>query len=336
MVVPLMRALVFDGPADDTSRTRVAELPLPEVRPDQVLIEVTRAGVNFKDVMVRRGDPGYAPHWPMVPGLEAAGWVHKIGSKVRGLGTGDRVVGLTNSGGLAEFAVANAALVVPVPDEVPLAAACVVPGALTTAELLVHDVARIRSGDIVVVHSAAGAVGAAVAAFARAIGGVRLIGVVGAPGRVPAARTHGYEAVFVRSEGLGNEVRGHLDGRGADVVLDPQGTRWLEDDVAMLTSAGRIVLFGNAGGDALGQLQIPVLYGANASVGGFSLAAMSAHDPERVRAAMSRVLDRLAAGGGGAIDFIVVNGLDMAAQAQQRLAEGTGEGKYVVYIGRDD
>jgi len=330
-----MRALVFDGPADDTSRSRVAELPVPEVRSDQVLIEVTRAGVNFKDVMVRRGDPGYAPQWPMTPGLEVAGRVHQVGENVQGLGPGDRVVGLTNAGGLAEYAVAAAALVVPVPDEVPLAAACVIPGALATAELLVHDVARIRSGDIIVVHSAAGAVGAAVAASARMIGDVRLIGVVGAPGRVPAALAHGYEAVFVRSEELANDVRSHLDGRAADVVLDPQGTRWLEDDLAMLASAGRIVLFGNAGGDDLGQLQIPVLYGANSSVGGFSLAAMSAHDPERVRAAMSRVLDRMAAGS-DAGDYIVVDGLDMAVQAQQRLADGTGEGKYVVHVRLDE
>lgn len=71
------------------------------------------------------------------------------------------------------------------------------------------------------------------------------------PGRSGPAR------ISLRSEGLANEVRGHLDGRGADVVLDPQGTRWLEDDVAMLASAGRIVFFGNAGGAALGQLEVP-------------------------------------------------------------------------------
>src|SRR6516165_2525061 len=124
----MMRALVFEGPADDTSRTRVAQLPVPECGPDQVLVEVVWAGVNFKDVMVRRGDPGYAPYWPVVPGLEASGRVRAI-----------------------------------VPDDVSLAAACAVPGALTTAELLLHDVARIRADDVIVVHSAAGAVGSAIA-----------------------------------------------------------------------------------------------------------------------------------------------------------------------------
>jgi NADPH2:quinone reductase len=236
---------------------------------------------------------------------------------------------------LAEYAVADAGLVVPVPDGVSLGAACVVPGALTTAELLLYDLARISSGDVIIVHSAAGAVGAGVAAFARRTPGIRLIGVVGASERIPAAQAHGYEAVFIRSDGLAEEVCEYLGGRGGDVVLDPQGTRWLDVDLAMLASTGRIVLFGNASGVGRGQLPVGTLYGANASVAGFSLAAMSAHDPERVRAAMSRVLDRIAAD--AAIgDHIVVKGLEMAADAQQRLASGTGEGKYVVHVRPDE
>jgi NADPH2:quinone reductase len=132
----LMRALVFEGPADDTSRTRVAQLPVPECGPDRVLVEVAWAGVNFKDVMVRRGDPGYAPSWPLVPGLEAAGRVRATGANVRGLHVGERVVALTNAGGLAEFVVVDAVNVVPVPPEVSLSAACVVPGALTQQSCL--------------------------------------------------------------------------------------------------------------------------------------------------------------------------------------------------------
>jgi NADPH2:quinone reductase len=331
-----MRALVFDGPAEDTSTTRVAEVAVPEIAPDQVLVEVLWAGVNFKDVMVRRGDPGYASQWPVVPGLEAAGRVNAIGPDVRGLRVGHRVTALTNAGGLAEFVAVSADLAAAVPDEVPLAEACVVPGALTTAELLLEDVARIRRGDAVVVHSAAGAVGAAIATLARDAGATRLIGVVGAPSRAAAALAAGYEAVFVRSEGLADEVRGHLGGRGADVVLDPQGTQWLLDDLAMLNTAGRIVLFGNATGGELGPLpDTGMLYRTNAAIGGFSLEAMSARDPARVRAAMARLLDRMAAGR-LTVAHTVVDGLEKTAPVQQRLAEGTGEGKYVVQVRPDD
>ena len=332
MVEQFMQALIFEGPAADASMTQVAELPIPEVGHDQVLIETTYAGVNFKDVMVRRGDPGYAPYWPIVPGLEAAGRVRAIGANVQGLVVGDRVVALTNAGGLAEYVVADAGLVVSVPSEVSLAEACVVPGALTTAELLLHDVARIRRGDVVVVYSAAGAVGAAVAVLARETHDARLIGVVGSHERKSAAQAHGYEAVFVRSAGLAGQVRDYLAGGGADVVLDPQGTSWLDADLAMVANTGRIVLFGNAGGRELDPLPAAgVLYGTNASIGGFSLAAMSANDPRRVHAAMSRALHRVAAGTARA-DHTTVDGLDMAAHAQQRLADGTGEGKYVVRV----
>jgi NADPH2:quinone reductase len=331
-----MRALVFDGPADDTSTTRVTEVAVPEIAPDQVLVEVVWAGVNFKDVMVRRGDPGYAPYWPVVPGLEASGRVRAIGADVRRLRVGRRVAALTNAGGLAEFVAVSAGLAVEVPDDVSLAAACAVPGALTTAELLLHDVARIRADDVIVVHSAAGAVGSAIATLARDSGATRLLGVVGAPSRASAALAAGYETVFVRSEGLADKVRGHLGGLGADVVLDPQGTQWLQDDLGMLTSAGRIVLFGNATGGDLGPLpDTVILYRTNATIGGFSLEAMSARDPARVGAAMSRLLDRMAAGR-LTVGYTVVDGLERTATVQQRLAEGTGEGKYLVQVRPDD
>src|SRR5512132_2888582 len=73
-----MRAVVFDRPAPDAGATRVAELPVPEPGPGQIAVEVACAGINFIDVMARRGDPGYAPEWPFVPGLEIAGTVRAL------------------------------------------------------------------------------------------------------------------------------------------------------------------------------------------------------------------------------------------------------------------
>ncbi len=327
-----MRALAFEGPAADTSRTRVLKLPVPDPAEGQVLIEVAYSGVNFKDVMVRRGDPGYAPSWPVVPGLEVAGTVRAVGHGVSGFSVGDVVAALTNAGGLAEFAVADSALTAKVPAGVPLSVAAVAPGVLTTAELLLSTFARVRAGDVIVVHSAGGAVGEAVAALSRSLAMVTLVGVTGSRERAAAALRSGYDASFVRTDGLADAVRSHLDGRGADVILDPQGTEWLSEDLELIAPGGRIVLFGNAGGDELSPLPAAgVLFGKNAAVGGFSLAALSKSQPAEIGAALRRVLAQLA-NGTVSPQVSVVRGLDAAAEPQQLLAEGKGVGKYVIEV----
>lgn len=327
-----MKALVFDGPAVDASRTRVSNMPVPDCGDAQVLIEVAYAGVNFMDVMVRRGDPGYVPGWPTVPGVELAGTVRRVGASVGGVAIGDSVAALTNAGGLAEFALADADLTVKLSAGLPLSVAAVAPGALTTAELLLTDFARARAGDVIVAHSAAGAVGEAIGAIARSLGSVTLIGVAGSDDRAAQALSSGYDAVFVRAPDLAPSVRHRLDGRGADIILDPHGTQWLDADLEVLSPGGRIVIFGNASGGELATLPATgSLFAKNASIGAFSLAALSKTNPTAIRAAMVRVLDRLVSGT-LAPRISVVSGLEQAADLHQALAEGRGVGKYVIEV----
>ena len=117
-----MHALVMTEPSAGPDRTEVRQLPEPHPGAGQVSIDVGYAGINFIDVMARRGDPGYATSWPYVPGLEVAGTIREraAASQVAG---GQRVAAFTRGGGLAEIALADAALVAPLPGEVPLPAA---------------------------------------------------------------------------------------------------------------------------------------------------------------------------------------------------------------------
>lgn len=327
-----MQAFVFTRAAADASASRVATVPTPIPGFGEIAIAVHYAGINFKDVMARRGDPGYVTGWPFVPGLEVAGTICGIGPQVTGFTLGEDVVALTNSGGLAQVAVARAALTAHVPDDVPLRQASAVPGAMTTAALLLDTFARIRPGDTVLVHSAAGSVGQAVAALARRHDDVRLIASVGASSRAAMAMHAGYDAAFVRGDSLAREVREFLAGDGVDVVLDPQGTSWLEQDLAVLAPGGRVIIFGNAGGGRLDALPPPQqLLAGNSSVGGFSLAALSATAPQLVADAMTAVLGQLARATLSP-DIVDVDGLANAAHAQQLLAESSGSGKYVVRV----
>src|ERR1700733_6366843 len=131
-----MRALRMTAPAADSSATQVAEVDEPRPGPGEVAIEVAFAGVNFLDVMARRGDPGYASGWPYVAGLEVAGTVLAVGDGVAGRRVGERVAAFTAGGGFAEVAVVPAALSVEVPPEVGLEVAAAAPIVTSTAVLL--------------------------------------------------------------------------------------------------------------------------------------------------------------------------------------------------------
>ncbi len=328
-----MRALSFDGPAGDTRATRVAAVPVPEPGPGEVTVDVHYGGVNFKDVMVRRGDPGYVRAWPVVPGLEVAGTVRALGPGVDGLAVGDRVAALTEAGGLAEVAVARAQLVAAVPPGLQLQSAAAAPGALSTAALLLADAGGLQPGEVVLVHSAGGGVGQAIARLALLAGASRVLGSVGHADRIAAAQRAGYDAVLVRGLDLGDAVRERTDGRGVDLVLDPQGTALLDLDLDVAAPGARIILFGNATGKPLAPLPPAArLVAGNVSIGGFSLSGLAATAPARVSAALRQVLDHLAAGR-LEVELTSIDGLANAAEAQQALAEGRGHGKQVVRVG---
>jgi NADPH2:quinone reductase len=322
-----MRALVMDEPSQGTGRTRVREVEEPRPGPGEVTVEVAYAGINFLDVMARRGDAGYATSWPYAPGLEVSGTVRETGPGVTGLEPGQRVAAFTGGGGLAEVTRAAAERVVPVPDGVSPAVAAAAPLMLTTGLLLLEDAARFRPGETVLVHSAGGGVGGAVARFVPALGGGRLIGTVGRPAKVEATLKSGYDVVIPRGEDLTEAVREATGGAGVDVVLDPQGTTLLDTDLALAAPGGRIVLFGNAGGGEPAPLP-PAgrLIGGNLAVGGFSVSGLWRDAPRRAASGLRRVLGLLA----GGLDLPVTEvGLVEVPGVHQLLAEGRGAGKYV-------
>lgn len=326
-----MYALLMTEPSDGPDRTGVREVSEPRPGPGEVSIDVSYAGINFIDVMARRGDGGYARGWPYTPGSEIVGTVREVGADVAGLVVGQGVAAFTLGGGLAEVALARAELAVPVPDGVPLPVAAAAPVMLVTALLLLTDGARLGAGESVLVHSASGGVGGAIAQLVPALGGGLRIGTVGRAEKVPSARKIGYDVALARGGDLASAVRAAA-GSGVDVVLDPLGTSMLDVDLAIVAPGGRIVLFGNAGGGQPAPLP-PAgrLIGGNISIGGLSLSSLSVTAPGRVAKALSSVLDMIVA---GRLDIAVteVGSLAEVAAVHQLLAEGRGTGKYVARL----
>ncbi|MFF7341960.1 zinc-binding alcohol dehydrogenase family protein [Streptomyces sp. NPDC008163] len=317
-----------------SERSKVADVDAPRPGPGEVSIGVGYAGLNFMDVMARRGDAGYAPAWPYRPGLEVAGTVRALGADVTGLTVGDRVAAVTSSGGgLAEIATAPAELTVPIPANVPLAAAAAAPLGLATALLLLSDAGRFTPGDSVLVHSAGGGIGSALAKLVPLLGGGRLIGTVGRPEKAAAAQQAGYDVVLARGAATAGDIRTANQGRGIDVVLDPLGTTALDLDLDVAATGGRIVLFGNATGETLDTLP-PAgrLIGGNITLTGFSHRGLVAGAPGRVAAAVARTL-ALMAEGHLTLPVNEVPELADVPAVHDLLADGRGTGKYVVRVG---
>jgi NADPH:quinone reductase len=341
-----MRVLVMTGPADGPERTAVREVAVPRPGPGQVSIDVACAGINFIDVMARRGDAGYVPAWPYVPGLEVAGTVRELGAGAGGAGlaVGQRVAAFTPGGGLAKVAVTAAPLVVPLPEAVPFNLAAAAPLMLSAALLLLTEAGRLRAGETVLMHSASGGIGSAVAQLVPLLGGGRRIGTVGRAGQVAGARALGWDVAVGRDGDLAAAVRAAVTGRdggagrgaaagdGVDVILDPLGTQLLDLDLEVAAPGARIVLFGNASGGRPAALPpLGRLIGGNVALAGFSMSRLTAAAPARAAAALRRVL-RLLDSGELAVTVTVAASLDEVPAIHQLLADGQGHGKYVAQL----
>ncbi|MDO9456022.1 zinc-binding dehydrogenase [Nocardioides sp.] len=324
-----MRALLFTRPAPDSSASVVVDVPPPTATPGRLVIDVEHAGVNFVDVMARRGDPGYVVDWPHPPGLEVVGLVAHV-SEGSGFHPGERVAAHTGRGGLAEQVVAEESLTRHVPDQVGGPAAAIAPLTLATALLLVGGAAP-RGEDLsLLMHSAGGGVGAAVAQVAPLLGVSRLVGTVGSEKRRRQAHEAGWPEVVLRGDDLDDRLTSAAPG-GFDLVLDPVGTL-LSSDLRHLAAGGRVVVFGNPAGGALGSSpDLVELIRANASVGGFSASRLAAARPDRVGRALADALEHLAASRVSvAVD--VVDGLEQVPAVLDALATGRHAGKSVVRL----
>ena len=236
----------FGGP--EVLQTRVIPDPAPGA--GEVLIRQTAIGVNFTDIHGRRGD--YAElrkmPLPLVLGLEAAGTVEAVGAGVARFRTGDRVAYATRPlGAYRDMRTMAAERCVAVPAGISdvMAASILLKG--LTLEMLLRRVYRVKKGDWVVFHSAAGGVGSLAGQWLKALG-AHGIGVVGSEDKVEAARKAGYEAVFVRGRDDWPAKVRELSGGGVPVVYDPVGRDTWEGSLSSLAVRGHLVCFGNSSG----------------------------------------------------------------------------------------
>jgi NADPH2:quinone reductase len=225
---------------------KLVELPTPEPGPEEVLIRVTRAGVNFADTHTRTNSYVRKATLPLIPGGEVAGVVTHAPAG-SGLREGERVIALTGSGGYAEYATAPHTLTFPIPDDLDddTALAILIQG--LTAWHLYRTAGRVAAGESVVVHSAAGGVGSLAVQLGHPLGARRVIAVASSAEKRQLALDLGADvAIDSEPEGLTERLIAANEGREVDVVFDMAGGDTFERSYRALAHFGRIVVCGIA------------------------------------------------------------------------------------------
>jgi NADPH:quinone reductase len=237
--------LARHGGPDVLEWRRVA---VPPPGPGEVRVRQTAIGVNFIDVYCRTGYFDLVPPGG-VPGIEGAGIVSDVGAGVRDFAPGDRVAYAGPLGAYAEMRNLPARLLVRLPPELTDIAAAAVLLKGMTAEFLLHRVARVKDGDVVLVHAAAGGTGQLLCQWARALGAT-VIGTVGSRDKAPIARDAGCEHPIVYTEeSFVKRCRDITAGRGVDVAFDAVGRDTLLQSYEALATHGHLVSFGQASGE---------------------------------------------------------------------------------------
>ncbi len=244
-IIPLMKAIQV-AEVGGPEVLNLVNLPTPDPKPNEALLQIKAAGVNFIDVYFREGR--YPAPLPFVNGQEAAGIVVAVGADVRNVRLGDRVAYTGVLGSYAGYAAVPADRLVKIPDQLDFnqAAAAMLQG--MTAHYLSHSTYPIKNADTVLIHAAAGGVGLLLVQMAKNLG-ARVIGTAGSEEKAQLAHEAGADEVIVYTkQDFETEIPRLTDDKGVHVVYDGVGKDTFAKDLKVLRPRGYLVLFGGASG----------------------------------------------------------------------------------------
>jgi len=236
--------IVKHGNADEAFEVRETAKPVP--KPGEVLVKVEGFGLNFADVMARKGMYQDAPPIPSLIGYDVVGRVERVGSNVKHLLEGDRVTALTRFGGYAEYALTDARAAAKISDHISIPEATALTTQYCTAYYCAAEMVNLFEGDRVLIHSAAGGVGSALLQYAK-YKKCEIFATTGSPSKVEMLKQMGAQHVIDTSK---IEFEDYLEettkGDGIDVIFDAVGADYIRKGIGALASGGRIVCYGAA------------------------------------------------------------------------------------------
>jgi NADPH2:quinone reductase len=302
------------------------ERDVPEPGPGEVRIAVEAVGVNFADIMQRRGHYQGGPEPTYVPGMEAAGTIEAVGDAVD-RDVGERVVAMSDET-YAEYVTANAAALFDVPESMDFAAAAGFPVQFLTAHNTLFEWGGLEEDERVLIHAAAGGVGTAATQLASETG-AEVFGTASTQEKLDLAERLGVDHPINYTEtDFAEEVNGLTDGEGVDLVLDGVGGDTTAKSLDCLSHFGRMVSYGAASGRP-GEVDTGTLLFNNYTVYGYHLGQSMERNPQRVLGAVPELTELLTSG-----DLEVIVGetfsLDDAAAAHEHIENRESSGKVVL------
>jgi len=330
-----MKAILSKAPGGPETLV-LEEQPAPVPGKGQVVLDVKAVGVNYPDVLIIQDQYQFKPERPFSPGGEVSGVVKSLGEGVEHLSVGDRVIGSTGWGGMAEQIAVDAQRCIPIPDEMPFEEAAAFIMTYGTSHYALKDRGAVKPGESLLVLGAAGGVGLAAVELGKAMG-MEVIAAASSEEKVQLARDKGADKGFVYPRGpldkaqqkeLSTTIK-ELGGGGVDVVYDGVGGDYAEPAVRAMNWDGRFLVIGFPAGIPKLPLNLTLLKSCNI-IGVFWGAAV-ARDPEANKANTADLFSLYKA---GKIKPHVSNTypLDKAADAITELMERRAQGKVVITV----
>jgi putative PIG3 family NAD(P)H quinone oxidoreductase len=324
-----MRAVIAPDPGGPEALV-VADLPDPEPRAGEVVLEVVASAVNRADLLQRQGFYPPPPGASDVLGLECAGRVAAVGEGVEGWSVGDEACALLAGGGYAERVAVPAGQLMPVPAGVDLHTCAALPEVACTVWSNVFMVAGLQRGETFLVHGGAGGIGTFAIQLAAVLG-ARVFATAGTEEKRALCRELGAErAIDYREEDF---VEVLAEAGGADVILDNMGAKYLGRNIDALATQGRLVIIGMQGGTR-GELDVSALMAKRGAVIATSLRARPLEEKAAIcTSVVEHVWPLVADGSVRPIVHREVR-LDEVAEAHRLMEDGAHTGKILLRTGR--
>ncbi|MFJ6747860.1 MULTISPECIES: NAD(P)H-quinone oxidoreductase [unclassified Streptomyces] len=325
-----MRAITIPEPGGPEALVW-ADVPDPQPAEGEVLIEVAASAVNRADLLQRQGfydpPPGSSPY----PGLECSGRIAAVGPGVHGWAVGDEVCALLAGGGYAEKVAVPAGQVLPLPAGLDLVTAAALPEVACTVWSNVFMIAHLRPGETLLVHGGASGIGTMAIQLAKAVG-ARVAVTAGGPEKLARCAELGADILIdYREQDFVQEIRKATDGKGADVILDIIGAKYLQRNVKALAVSGRLAIIGMQGG-VKAELNLAALLSKRAAITATGLRARPLSEKAAIVAAVREHVWPLI--GNGQVRPIVDRALPMAdaAEAHRVVDASSHVGKVVLTV----
>ncbi|MGX0959451.1 NADPH2:quinone reductase [Pseudomonas viridiflava] len=273
-----MKALLCKafGPA---STLVLEDIPAPDIKKNEILLDVHAAGVNFPDTLIIEGKYQFKPPFPFSPGGEAAGVISAVGENVTHLKPGDRVMALTGWGSFAEQVAVPNYNVLPIPESMDFTIAAAFSMTYGTSMHALKQRANLQPGETLLVLGASGGVGLAAVEIGKALG-ARVIAAASSAEKLEVAKNAGAdELINYTDTNLKDEIKRLTNGNGADVIYDPVGGDLFDQAIRAIAWNGRLLVVGFASG-RIPELPVNLALLKGASVVGVFWGSFAQRQPQ--------------------------------------------------------